>query len=779
MVNEKNFSINKLVACFKDEQLPKSNVAYNHNKDLRYEHYIISGSIIQNNIHLIYINRYTPQTKAVADIKSQDKIRDDDQVYVITDNVNKSGGEINATKIKKDFLDASLNAELYTIESFSHEKIYNNAFNVDLLHNGKFSISDFINPIAIESKKNVELLISEWIESEDAPLMVIKGSGGIGKTTVVKHYLDKLYQQKKGKINIIFINSHDLINNLNRSDKVSDIYDFYEAFIRINSEDNALSIKKNVFQLTIDHGNLIFVIDGIDEVLAKLGGKFHVNNLISSIFNEYSDTLSRAKVIFTCRDEFWSINDFEERIHSITLQPFTRLLAEEYFRKKFKDSSSKAKRAIALADEFALNRETREYVPYILDMIKESLLLENKSDGFPDTKILQPAIANDFLVGKTCDREIIKLGHKTIDEQLYFFIKLANKYDGSIKVSSVRNFFDISQNQVDIYKAHPLLIFDQQSEYLEFRYDFFVHYFKSIQTYFLLVGGEETAYVDISDEDKKIIIEVLSIDVNNNESIVKRLDVVDGAIEHIKNSLYLFVNDETKCRYDRNLSSCIFYLILTMLKNNSKDERTQLMKEIYLSPNGEVENLSLMNIYSTKNLKCIFNFSGVKFNKCHFENYEAFSECDFTMDTIFSNSNFIKPLFGDSTRVNFSRSNFNNCCDISSLEQKLTEIEEQGKERDGNLSRKVKYCIGSFWGNGRFKIKTADFVNKRMSKDYFVLESLVNAGVINEVKNTTSEKRMEKSYEVAESYKDELSKIMDQNSTNSAFLSIVKLIKCN
>ncbi|TOG37932.1 hypothetical protein CGJ01_24300, partial [Vibrio parahaemolyticus] len=69
--------------------------------------------------------------------------------------------------------------------------------------------------------------------------------------------------------------------------------------------------------------------------------------------------------IFTCREEFWSIGEYEDQIYSLTLSPFTRELAEKYFEKKFEGNKNKISKALNLSEQFALNRETNEYVPYI------------------------------------------------------------------------------------------------------------------------------------------------------------------------------------------------------------------------------------------------------------------------------------------------------------------------------------------------------------------------------------------------------------------------------
>ncbi|EOA6602833.1 NACHT domain-containing protein [Vibrio vulnificus] len=772
IIREKEYTVSKLVDCFREVQSPKSVIHKHHSNENKYEHYTLSGGIIQNPIHLIYFNKYTSQTKAVQHISEKSLIKIQDQVFLITDNANRTGGDFNDNKLSRDFKNIGVSVEIYTIEKFSLDKIYNDAFEVDILHDGEFSIDDFITPQTINSDKNADLLISEWMELDNSPLMILKGLGGIGKTTVVKHYLDGLYKQKKGDVNIIFVSSHDLINVLSKNDEVSDLYDFYKAFLDV--ENVSYILDKTVFELTIDHGNLIFVIDGIDEVLAKLGGKFDVNGLISSIFNNYTDTLAKAKVIFTCREEFWSIGEYEDQIYSLTLSPFTRELAEKYFEKKFEGNKNKISKALNLSEQFALNRETNEYVPYILDMVKENLLVDDQNLSFPKTALLIPELANDFLIGKVCDREIIKLGHKSIDEQVNLFIKIALTYDGKVPCHILMKNESVDVNDIEIYKAHPLLIYDSVSEYIIFRYDFFSDYFKML--YVFLVLSKKTDLSKLSTLDKITISQVLSIGVSAIDLIKKRIGDIDAFRNDLIDELYLFVGLASQDSTDRKLSSSIFFLILCTLENQTKDERTKLLKQVYSGASqGVIENLNLINFYSTRTFKSTFNFSDMVLKNCWIENHEAFGECDFSRDTKFYESTFIKPLFSNSC-INFCRENFENDCNITDLEDKFSEIEELSLAKEYNYEKSIKKCLNYFWSNGRFKVKTVDFINKRMNKDPDILLKLLQVGVIEETKVTTNAKRLEKSYLISKKYKNDLSKIMDQNSSNSSLDFIVKKV---
>ncbi|WP_318439781.1 NACHT domain-containing protein [Photobacterium leiognathi] len=769
--SERKYTVSKLVECFKSVQSPKSVVEdLNEENENKYEHYSLTGGVLDYPIHIVYFNKYTVQTRAVSSISQSESIDKKSKVYLVTDNKNRTGNSFNESKIKNDFLEIGIDAQVYTIEQFSLKHIYDNAFNSDILHDGDFAISDYITPKTTSSDKDADVLISEWINIEDSPLMTITGIGGIGKTTVVKHYLDQVYKRSK-EVNIIFISSHEIINTLSQNEEINDIYDFYKAFI--SEEDSELEfLDKRIFELTIDHGNLIFVIDGVDEVLAKLGSKFDINRLISSIFSDYTSTLAKAKIILTCREEFWSAGEFEDKIYSLTLSPFTEELATEYFNRKFNNSQSKVKKALKLAEQFALDKETDQYIPYILDMVKENLL-EESYEGTPNSSYLNEKLTNDYLIGKVCDREVIKLGHSDIDEQIKFFINLSVIHEGEAVIDGFVRKDIISQKQAEIYKAHPLLSYDGV-RLISFRYDFFLDYFKAIYVYKLLLVDIE--FSRLTEHDKRILIQVLSIGLPSVSNILERVGDIEVVASDLKEALYLFVADDENDSYlDKKLSSAILYFIFCIYPDKDKSEKMDIVNELY-GMDGVIKNLSLINFYSSKLLKVIFDFSGCELQSSYIENYPDFSKCTFDDDTTFKSTILKKPLCSES-KVNFRRKHFSNCSDISDIEHILEELEDSELGEDQVLEKGIKKCLTHFWSNGKFRTKTADFINRKMSKSHDILKKLVAVGVVVEIKKTTSDKRMEKSFEIAKEFRSDLSKIMEQNSTNSAFRSILNDIK--
>ena len=727
---EKTLTVKKLVHCFKKSQVPRAEVIEQHNQEDDYEHYTINAPIINKVFHIVYFNKKTPQTKTAKVISESGKITKEDQLFLITENKNTKGGNFNEKKIKKDFNDVDLNPEIFTIEHFSSEKIYEDIFSSEILHDGSFPISDFVSPPPVNNK-DVDFIITEWLDSEKLPLLVMKGSGGIGKTTVIKSYLNKIYKQRSQKI--IFINSHDLINTLNESnEEISDIYDFYRAFLKKEEYEN--EIDKKIFELTIDHGNLLFVIDGIDEVLAKLGSKLEINKLIASIFEDYVDTIGKTKIIFTCRDEFWNLDKYDEKIKTITLSPFSLDQAKKYFEKKFQNNENKIKKAIKIATDYSIGDS--HFIPYLLDMISEDLISDEKFDSFPDSYLIDPKIQNDFIIGKFCDREVLKLGHESIDSQLSLFIDLAKKHYGKSNAETLKRQNNLSSEQSTVYKAHTLLSYDSESDSISFKYDFFEQHFKAIDTFNFFKKNETLE--NINKDDLRSISESISSPITI-EYFKKRFETEKDLPNQMKDLLYL-----NKFNFEENkeLNSSILYIIISSLQIQNKEERTELIKYIFES---EIENtlelIPIMNFYPLKNTKITFDFRGLKINKSIFENYLDFSNCDFGEEEIFHETIFKKPLYQKKKKPNYTRKNFSSSCNTLDLNSSLEEVEANEKSSLKKKAEDLNKLLRFFYPSGTFKQKLESKVKAHMKNSPKIIETLIKNKIIIRKEKTTREKK--------------------------------------
>ncbi|MEV3815885.1 hypothetical protein RI537_07105 [Aeromonas salmonicida] len=803
-IPERDTTIKKCVELFKAKYMTSANVdaiaiEKDYTSGLRYEVFIVEGRFTPA-VQFIYFTKHTIQQRSFRHIKENGLIKDCHTI-ILVDNENKTGGSIDKNRIKQLFQETiqSSDIDVYTLEEFSQNELCTDLFDPQIFHQGNFDITGFVPPYSnISQDKTADIIISEWFEETNSPLLVIKGAGGIGKTTTIKHFLDNLCKQtsKTNKAsamipNVLFIDSHELINEMLKSSKVDDLFDFYQALAEYRRVQNRFN--KEQLELSIDHGQLIIAIDGIDEVIAKAGDKFDINKLVSSIFEIYSENLAKTKIIITCRDYFW--NEFIDQKYNITqiqLAPFDEELTLKYFDINFNGDKSASNKAMTLASKFA--REVGEkkgggytYIPYILDMIKDNLLDPTQSDKQTPSIYINNHNINDYLIRKVCEREIIKLDNLKIDLQIKAMIELATKYNGCITREQLPKLFSNIDRSIDgnvckKFIEHPLLVDDKKT--LRFRYDFFSDHFKCMH---LIEFMKKDEWETIPNEIEDILIHNLNYDNEFKRELDKRIEFFNVNCEKFIELSWMYIyqknsSDEHMDISLRRVLSSLFLLSLSIKKTKDIQERTDFIrwffeKDSHNSDQKNLSNINIINIHVNGNIKPTFDFSDFKISNSHFENYDLFGDCTFSDDTYFKNSTFRGNLVKHGVNPSFTRKNFDNLsCDIKDIIPTLDKIDDALESNERDIRKNVKRCLKIFWGNGAFKQRLASEVTKKMNKSPSILASLISKKIILTTKITSSQKNNDLAYYINQKYSN-LRKVMEENDSCLEFEEVMRLIE--
>lgn len=792
---EKRITIEKIVTVFKNKYSPSSQIKdiadeHNYSSGIFFEIYSISGDYTPA-IDFIYFSKYTNQTQSLKTIKNDYALSQTNKKIILINERNKDNGVIDKQRIKKLFDREYSNVEIYYIEEFSALKLYHDLVDDRLFHKEHFYIHDFIQPMTDKStEKTANFLLQEWFQDVDKPLVVLKGLGGIGKTTVVKYFIDNLHQKQnpQSKINTLFINSHDLIHDIMKNPQIEDLFDFYRLFADKYHIEKKFD-KKNL-ELSIDDGNILIVLDGIDEVITKIGSSFNVAKFIESIFNDYSSNMGKAKIIITCRDYFWDkAIDFNDDILTLALKPFTKEMAKQYFGKHFKRENQvdidekKVEKAIKLAEEFSIVRDTTyTYIPYILDMIKENILTDSSMNFFDSKILLEKGSINDFIVGKVCEREIKKLDNSPIDKQLELFMDIAFEYEGVLEDVHLEKLGKKHNINLEKFRAHPLLKYSKHSARTQFRYDFFNEYFKNIG---LAIFLNNENFIDLTENMTEILVQHISYDGSLMKDLEKRLSNID--FEELKLKIFTFIKEELyeKTKIEKSLlnrvNSSLFTLLLVLGKFSDRELRTELLKEIYEEEN-KIKKLCLINLHTLTANKILFDFKDLYFEDCYFENFENFTECSFNEKTFFSKCSFIAPLHKKGIKSQFEYKNFDQTeagqCNLEGIIDVLEERKNDKDDVETDIRNVLKIILRLFWENSTFRQKQKDEIRKKMKNNNDIIDILVKKNILNEVPVTTRQKRNDRAYRLNEKYSN-LRKIMEENDTCSEFEEIVNIVKEN
>ena len=343
----KDHSIEKIVQAYRKKFSPTSTIVSIDSKrdyanGMHFEIFLLQGKQGRTTDTIfVYLPACTSQRKTIEYINSNVPLDENVHKIVLVHERNARGGHTNREKIKEWFCEkypSSNNVEVWALECFCRDELYKKLFDDQMFHQGNFNISNFVQPyIKGLHTKTADIILTEWFNTSGSPLLIVKGPGGIGKTTLVKHCLDELKKSREST-NILFIDSSEIINNIIKSPKIDNVFDFYSIVAEKNRVLNQFD--ETQFEISIDNGDLIVVLDGIEEVIAKVGTKFHVNSFIDSIFNTYSDNFENSKILITCRDYFVdTFIEINKNIHTVLLEPFDRSLAEEYFNSRLRNEN--------------------------------------------------------------------------------------------------------------------------------------------------------------------------------------------------------------------------------------------------------------------------------------------------------------------------------------------------------------------------------------------------------------------------------------------------------
>jgi len=759
-----------------------------------YEVYPVKSDF-SDDIDFIYIFDNTNQIKTANYLKKNNIISKNSKKFVFID----FGLKKDIKGIKEKF-DAD---NVFSLDEFALKYLYKDYLNENIYHDGNFKkhseVKNFVEPFSTASeKKSAFIILSEWFNTESNPLMVVKGFGGVGKTTLIKYFLDYVYEENGKENKILFIDSKNILSEISKVGKVNNIFDFYSALAKKANLEKKFD--KKLLELSLDNGNLLLVLDGIDEVIAKLGSNFDIENFIKTIYENYSMGNQKTKIIVTCRDYFWDSSTINhDKISTLELKAFTEKLAKEFFLKYFEQNSKNFNNAMKYAKEFALLQDKKSlkkrdkdrlekddiFIPYILDVIVD-IIKQNKDEELDDvhfndieSNILNLSINNDYFVGRICNREIEKLDNLNIDSQLKFFMNLAVSLGGYANIKSKNKLFrglpvQESELIMEKFKGHPLLSFDKDT--FSFRYDFFKEYFMNLYISNILLSQDLDS---ISDDFKELIQEYIKYDNSFTSFVCQRLKFNEEMQIFIIDiiSQWIKILKENEREELRQLISSIIIILMVSLnfsnEKNDKEVRTNLLIDIF-GPN--LEYLSLINIFSEEKQKNepIFDFKNKTIINAYFDNYGYFWECDINEKTEFYKSTFIhlKPRKGV-TIPKLHKRLFRDCNTLGIDEIIRKEDIDRENEME-NIKNKLFKIFNLFLTGGTFKEQKQDDIRYKSNKygAINILDILIDKKVI--TKYVNPKKPTMKQYIVSSDYFN-ICKVLEQRGENIEFKKVLKL----
>ncbi|CAM1356113.1 MULTISPECIES: SMEK domain-containing protein [Tenacibaculum] len=646
-------------------------------------------------------------------------------------------------KVLDTFKDKIRIENVYYIGEFLFEETLNDINQLPIL-----GIDDFVSPVIKHETNSIHLVdILHWIVEERSPSIgIIEAPGGIGKTTLVEKIHDELInKENEYKHLVLFIEANAFIESFKNTDFSDETeYDLYSIFKKCHSQGN--SIDEQLFYNNFNYGNILMIIDGVDEIVSTITS-FNLDSFLIKL-SELGEKIGKGKILLTSRDLY--VKDIQTFLNKINgngnaivvynLMPFNKKLAEKYFSLNGV-SPSKIKRGLSLLHEFVMEKEKgNEYVypPFVLDVVLDFMNSEENFEVDSEMFNSNYLLSNhrlDFIIQQTFNREGIKkheYGYDlSIDSQVAFFTLMAIEKMGRIReeeILEIVNQIDFISNSEKVAKGlrdHPFI--RKQDDYYVFIYRFLASEFCVTGVFSLL---KKEPFIEISNE----LIRVLAFEANYNSIIAKGIiDKVNLDNSFSKDNFYVFIrgliNDIKQNReelkfIDKKAISNLFLLLCEYYSNEEKysnENFNHLIKVVFGDKEGSfISNFYLMDV--PDNFTLLLNFSGLNLKNSEINNFNNFIFCGFNADTSFESSCEIKninlhgvSLFDKLEEVSINEENFDNVVGDNSL-HKILRLKELGKS---GIEKEIRKYLKSFYIGKTLKdaIKLRELKNTYQNND--------------------------------------------------------------
>lgn len=587
-------------------------------------------------------------------------------------------------------------------------------------------INNFIKPSyrAVYKKFNV----NSWLRKKEEPLLVIKGSAGIGKTTYVR-YISDLYSK-----NVIFLSLDHIRKALfdyREMGQKLDLYQFYKAIMK-----DEKYLEKELFSLSLDAGTILLVIDGLDEIISTVN-YFDINIFFQSILNNTSG-LGNTKIIVTTRSYFWNDKEFKDHFNVIELLPFDEQRTEFFFKKSFNNDNKKVRKAIKIANDFSFKNEDNILYqhPFVLSLINDivksndSILIKS---NFYDSDILDPKVRIDFVLYHLCTREIKRVDQINVNDQINFFIDFAVKHEGVLKSSSIKSELikslkieDINDRTIEALKSHAFLTYSTENKRLLFKFDFFESYFISLFI-FKAIDINNTNKVELNTNIIKLFAEKLFYGSETIKHIVNRIfDTQDNWTDDyiatigeliekiIRKKKSLRSGSEIEIKLANQAISGLFNLALFInfkYEKHSIYHNTQLIHDIFLTEKNTIENLIILNLNDIE-FTIRFDFSNLTLYNCIINGYSNFWNCKPNENTYFYYCE-LKNLGNNFNQIKIPKANFIECDSGRTFDEAFDIHNNLSGNKQEIASKVLENFLKIFYKNSKFRRLTDSLVESQ------------------------------------------------------------------
>lgn len=518
------------------------------------------------------------------------------------------------------------------------------------------------------------------------PVNIVVGRAGVGKTTFCEQVVSLVNGIDKKRA--LLISSTDL-RNANADFTVKSLTDLYRLFVKVNEIDSAEALEYNNFEINISCGNLVLIIDGLDEIESTLKEKFDLDSFLKSAIS-LNEAYKSCSIIITSRDYYLDRYILKDSVAVFFLLGFSNELVDKYLAKRLsKQRVKNAQKYLSIFDIADQSRHTPLYLSLVCDLVDRDEYNEDALPDISESNYYYSKSKLDNLIYKLLQREIGKQSLEiNCDDYFELIVEISIRHQGEISKKDLNEYIAIffpsieptSNIESDKYKQFyisPLFSYDRSRDTFKIRYDFVdlwakVRFVLSNFEREVLDGDLQRLLVEIYDGSSVLLEELIEI---------KNIAQIDY-INHGSNILQKLIKDcqqsSKKTILTRKAISGLLYFVLSDKSRKTKSNYSNDLVQLFRS-----DKLNCLSIFGKF---FPLDFREIQVHEGWFEQFHNFEKCEFPSDcTVFYYSTFkgINPKFS----ATLNSLLFDSTC---SLNEDLRRAFDDSLSSAGNLSSQVR-----------------------------------------------------------------------------------------
>jgi hypothetical protein len=556
---------------------------------------------------------------------------------------------------------------------------------------------------------NASYLSLEFVDSivknslpSKKPIYVVFGDGGAGKTTFCEEAVAKInqYQGKGLKKKAILLSSFDVPDDIsNNGVKIDSLESLYA--LTVGSDEN--SINPANLALNISSGNLVIVVDGLDEIQAKLKERFALDDFLDSV-SDLNDTYLNCSVIITSREIDKA--SFERPDVSIFyIKGFNEELVEKYLEKRFRRDFAAIARAKDYVSQFSHNSET---TPLIIRLVSElaTEVNANKKILIPSDKYFQKDQILDKVVFQLIDREVTTKQVLPISVDQYFeFLKdIVFEYGGRATKEEFNLLIEVAiagstgpAKIRDFENLHLSTLLRRDGECVKIKYDSLELWIKSRYLTYLFKRGHKENDINviktIAQNCYKGGVLVEEIAKFKPNDFIYESTVIKQWLPNIESGI-----DEALFR---KLISALLYIAFEGTHGDRAEKSNKILEIFDQDASGKISGLSIFGAFYP------LDFSIFSVRKGYFSSYSNFSKSHIPPGRVtFYSTEIVGVEKEDFGRGIATRENFDSECVLC---QELNDIIDSDTENKEKLQANIRSDLQKIF---RVGFKSGNFVWK-------------------------------------------------------------------